>query len=137
ADRNGWGAPRQHVRTAWLIALVVPQIFAARLAVLHAAPADALADYVNRPDASYAWQQAEQRTVEGLNAIRLDLTSQTWRTNVWRHEVLLVRPSEVRHSDIALLFITGDGPLEKQFGFLRMLAERAGAVAAAINRVPN
>jgi PhoPQ-activated pathogenicity-related protein len=104
---------------------------------LRAAPADALADYVNRTDDSFDWKQAEQRTVEGVNAIRLDLTSQTWRTNVWHHQVLLVRPAEVRHPDIALLFVTGDGPVEKQFEFLRMLAERAGAVAAALNHVPN
>ncbi|HWX18365.1 MAG TPA: PhoPQ-activated protein PqaA family protein [Candidatus Binatia bacterium] len=104
---------------------------------LRAASADPLAAYVDAADDSFAWKQIERRTVEGLTATRLELTSQTWRGNVWRHQILVVRPPEIRHPDIAFLFITGDGDVEKQFSLLRTLALRGGALAAAINRVPN
>ena len=100
-------------------------------------PAAALASYVQRPDGSFAWNEVERRQVEGVTAVRLEYTSQNWRSNVWRHNLLLVRPAEVRNKDIAFLTITGDGNLERQLTGLRMLAERAGAIAAAINKVPN
>lgn len=48
-----------------------------------------------------------------------------------------MRPASVRNPDIALLFVTGDGKIDDNFDLLNMLAERAGAVAAAINRIPN
>ncbi|MFA6543804.1 MAG: PhoPQ-activated protein PqaA family protein, partial [Limisphaerales bacterium] len=98
---------------------------------------DALGDYIRKPDDSFAWKQAEQRDVDGFTATRLDLTSQTWRGHAWQHQVLVVRPPQVRNKDIALLFITGDGDVSKLFNLLKTLSERAGAVAAAVNRVPN
>jgi PhoPQ-activated pathogenicity-related protein len=99
--------------------------------------ADALLDYVRKPDGSFAWKQAEQRDVDGFIATRLDLTSQTWRGHVWQHQVLVVRPPQVRNPDAAFLFITGDGDVSKLFNLMKTLAERAGAVAAAVNKVPN
>lgn len=99
--------------------------------------ADALGDYVRKPDASFAWKQVEQRDVDGFTATRLDLTSQTWRGIPWQHQVLIVRPPQVRNQDIAFLFITGDGDVSKLFNLMKTLAERAGAIAAAVNKVPN
>lgn len=112
------------------------------LAVLAFAPlpvfaADALGDYVRKADDSFAWKQAEQRDLDGFTATRLDLTSQTWRGHVWQHQMLVVRPPQVRNPDIAFLFITGDGDVAKVFNLLKTLAERAGAVAAAVNKVPS
>ena len=114
----------------------------ALLAVLLFAPspssaADALGDYVRKADASFAWKQAEQRDVDGFSTTRLDLTSQTWRGLVWQHQLLVVRPPQVRNKDIAFLFITGDGDVNKLFNLLKTMAERGGAIAAAVNRVPN
>jgi PhoPQ-activated pathogenicity-related protein len=99
--------------------------------------ADALADYVGRPDDSFAWKKVEQREVEGFPAARLEVTSQTWRGQAWRHQVLVVRPAKVRNPDIAFFAIGGDGDVARQFSLLRTMAERGGAVAAAINNVPN
>lgn len=99
--------------------------------------ADALGDYVRKADPSFAWKQIEQRDTNGCTATRLELTSQTWRGAAWQHQLLVVRPPQVRNPDIAFLFITGDGDVAKMFNLLKTLAERAGAVAAAINRVPN
>ena len=99
--------------------------------------ADALGDYVRKADAAFAWKQVEQRDVDGFTATKLELTSQTWRGLAWQHQVLVVRPPQVRNKDIAFLFITGDGDVTRQFNLLKTLAERAGAIAAAVNKVPN
>ncbi len=107
------------------------------LAPLTSRAADALGDYVRKPDASFAWKQSEQRDVDGFTATKLELTSQTWRGNVWQHQVLVVRPPQVRNKDIAFLFITGDGDVNKMFSLMKTLAERGGAIAAAVNRVPS
>jgi PhoPQ-activated pathogenicity-related protein len=104
---------------------------------LRAAPADALADYVHRPDTSFAWSGLEQRQIEGFTATRLACTSQTWRSNVWHHQGLVIRPPELRNSDIAFLEVGGDGAVDKTFGPRRTIASRAGAVVASVNRVPN
>lgn len=106
-------------------------------APLPARAADALLDYVRKTDPSFAWKQAEQRDVDGFTATRLDLTSQTWRGHAWQHQVLVVRPPQVRNPDIAFLFITGDGDVSKLFSLMKTLAERGGAIAAAVNKVPN
>src|SRR5689334_1510838 len=71
--------------------------------------ADALERYVQAPDASYNWK-VEYRKNEGEHsATHLKLTSQTWRTNVWTHDVHVIRPAKMRHPEIAFLFITGSG----------------------------
>ena len=112
-------------------------LFTTGTPTLGAAPPDALVDYVQRPDDSFAWRKLEQREVEGCTAASLECTSQTWRSNVWRHQVLVVRPPEVRNPDMALLEIGGDGAVDHSFGPLRDIAIQAGVIAACINRVPN
>jgi PhoPQ-activated pathogenicity-related protein len=104
---------------------------------LCAAPPDALAEYVRRADGSFAWKLLEQRQVQGVTAIRLECTSQTWRGHAWQHQLLIVRPPELRNPDIACLEIGGDGAVDRTFGVLRAFALRAGAIMASINRVPN
>ena len=96
-----------------------------------------MADYVGRPDKSFAWKKTATREIGGATAVRLDCTSQTWRGHVWEHQMLIVRPPVIRNKDVALLFITGDGKVDDNFDLLKMLAARAGALAAVINRVPN
>ncbi len=107
------------------------------LSSLPSRAADALGDYVRKPDNSFAWKLAEKRDMDGFTATRLELTSQTWRGLVWQHQMLVVRPTQVRNKDIAFLFITGDGDVNKLFNLLKTMAERGGAIAAAVNRVPN
>src|ERR1700679_1576468 len=78
------------------------------LAARWSAGADALADYVSRPDESFAWKKSDQHAADSNNAVRLDCTSQTWRGLAWHHQLLVVRPAKLRNPDIAFLFITGD-----------------------------
>jgi len=51
--------------------------------------------------------------------------------------MIVVRPVEVRNPGIGFLFVTGDGDGEKTVEMLKTLAERAGAVAAVITKIPN
>jgi PhoPQ-activated pathogenicity-related protein len=97
----------------------------------------ALENYVQQPDAAYSWKLISQETTNGFTLAHLDLASQKWRDSVWHHDLLIVRPKMVRNPDIAFLFITGDGSPDKQLKLLTLLAERAGAIAAVITRVPN
>lgn len=113
------------------------------LAVLpgaEAAPArtrDALRAFVQAKDASFSWKIAEARPEGEWGVTRVELQSQTWRGHPWRHDLLMVRPAAVRNPDIAFLLIGGDGDVRSRRALLELLAKRAGAVAAAINRVPN
>lgn len=96
-----------------------------------------LETYVSAPDTNFTWKRVSQTNTGAFTVTRLSLTSQQWREHVWRHDVQIVRPATVRNPDIALIYITGDGDGRSSLGMLRLLAERAGAVAAVVTRVPN
>src|SRR6185436_4018640 len=98
---------------------------------------NALENYVQQPDKSFEWKVAEQKNLGPMNITHATLTSQTWRTNVWTHHLQIVRPEKVRHPEIGFLFITGDGTGTRYLDMLTKLADRAGAVAAVVTRVPN
>jgi PhoPQ-activated pathogenicity-related protein len=97
----------------------------------------ALENYVKKPDTNYSWTVVTIRTADGFSATHVKLTSQNWREGLWTHHLQIVRPPKVRNPQIAFLFITGDGDGLKSVEMLRLLAERAGAVAAVVTRVPN
>lgn len=98
---------------------------------------NALEAYVAQPDTHYAWRLVDRQRSNGLTLVRLELTSQQWREHQWRHPMLVVRPDTMRNPHIGFLYITGDGRPTQALGLLRTLAQRAGAVAAVLTRVPN
>lgn len=98
---------------------------------------DALERYVRAADTNFAWRVVGQSNLPNATVTRLSLTSQHWRGLPWTHTVQVVRPAVIRQPDIAFLFVTGDGSGRGSLELLRTLAERAGAVAAVITRVPN
>src|SRR5262245_31270844 len=67
----------------------------------------ALADYVKRPDASYAWQVRQRGKHGGGEYAELILTSQKWRDILWRHQLFVYRPAKVKDTKQALLLIDG------------------------------
>jgi len=104
---------------------------------LSAAPGsgeNALLRYLHQPDAHFEWNSRGTGTPE---VTCLKLSSQKWRDSIWRHEVYVFTPAELRHPDAALLLITGSRSLDRYIPYLRLLAERAGARAAVLNNVPN
>jgi PhoPQ-activated pathogenicity-related protein len=97
----------------------------------------ALEAYVAAPDAHYSWKQLSAQKSNDFTVSHLELTSQEWRGHRWTHHLQVVRPATVRNPDVALLFVTGDGTGASSLPMLRTLAERAGALAAVVTRVPN
>ena len=99
--------------------------------------AGALENYVRQPDAAFSWEKVDSKSVGGMSVTHLEMVSQRWHGYTWRHHLQVVRPEKMRNPDIAFLFVTGDGDGTKSLGLLRTLAERAGATAAVLTRVPN
>lgn len=99
--------------------------------------AGALEDYVAKPDATYSWKRTEQIKQDGATATHLEMISQTWRGQFWSHHIQIVRPKELRHPEIALIYVTGDGEGNRDLGMLKTLADSAGALAAVLTKVPN
>ncbi len=102
--------------------------------------ANALENYVHEPDASFAWKHTDQKKIKDATFTHLGLISQTWRGHLWSHDLLVVRPTTLRQTDIAMLFIADDGydaRNEKEAGRFHEVAQRAGAVVAILSKVPN
>jgi PhoPQ-activated pathogenicity-related protein len=102
--------------------------------------AGALEDYVRRGDPSFNWKRTEQKQITNATLVHLELVSQTWRGQFWSHHLMVIRPAQVRHPSLAMLYVTGgsyNAPDEKDLEFFRLIANRAGAVVAILNKVPN
>jgi PhoPQ-activated pathogenicity-related protein len=78
----------------------------ARLQAADAQPG-ALADYVGKPDPSYRWVKRREGKLSGGTFVELTLTSQTWKGIVWKHQLFLYKPAQVRDPSRALLLIGG------------------------------
>jgi len=98
---------------------------------------NALEAYVRKPDASFEWKVNHRYKTNGFTGALVNLTSQTWREGDWKHAVQIVRPTTLRHPEIAFLFVTGDGSGKSYIPMLMKLANEAGAVAALVANVPN
>ena len=106
--------------------------------------ADDLAAYVTAPDPSYAWRIERRSEVPGGKAVVVELTSQTWRGNVWKHWVTIVEPATVDYPDAALLVVNGgqngrpapalDGP---GAAYLAAIAGRMRCLVVVLSQIPN
>ncbi|MEO9894250.1 PhoPQ-activated protein PqaA family protein [Aurantibacter sp.] len=109
-------------------------------------PENALESYLKTADDSYQWELKDSFEIGDVTAHNLLLTSQTWREHVWKHQLTILVPKEIKY-DGALLFITGghlkDG-LPKwtpeddldETGPMSLVAEKNKAVVAIIRQVP-
>jgi PhoPQ-activated pathogenicity-related protein len=105
-----------------------------------ASAAGVLEKYIGARDRFYNWKRTEQKQLKGVTLTHLELVSQTWRGQFWSHHLLVLRPEKTRNPDAALLFITGGkygAPNEKELDPFILIAQRAGAVTAVLNKVPN
>ena len=96
-----------------------------------------LDNYLNRTDPDYRWQVTKILHEPWGTVGYYELISQNWRGHRWTHHLVLVSPHSIRNPDIAFLRIAGDGNGETHIKSLKILAERSGAVAAALMNVPN
>jgi PhoPQ-activated pathogenicity-related protein len=112
-------------------------------------PQGKLAEYIARPDPSFAWREVASGNLAGAEFVEYLLTSQTWRGVTWKHQLFLLRPTKMtRETKHGLLFIHGgrwkpeyDGPRQdvdppnEALLFVR-LAETIGAPVAILRQVP-
>ena len=103
----------------------------------NAAAAEGLEGYLQNSDSAFSWRVVEKDSSRGNVLVRVQMTSQQWRGTNWIHELLLVRPKNVRNADIGFLLISGSEGAASHLETLKLLAERAGAVAAVLSDVPN
>jgi len=103
--------------------------------------ASPLQDYLAQPDKVFAWKLNETIDNPLGKIYDIELTSQAWMDITWKHVMMVYEPTEVKHQDHVLLFITGGGHLNKPNEGDRvmglMLARLCGARVAMLHQVPN
>jgi PhoPQ-activated pathogenicity-related protein len=125
--------PKKIYQSLFLLVLAA----VAFLATARSHAANVLETYVQQPDKTFAWNSAPQKAIGNFTFTHVKMKSQTWRGGVWSHDLQIVRPQRVRNPEMALLLITGAASGTSSAAMLQALADRAGAIAAAITRVPN
>jgi PhoPQ-activated pathogenicity-related protein len=121
------------LRPRCLLLCTLPFLLTAR----PASATDALSNYVYSADKHFAWKRLTRTNTDAVIINHLQLVSQKWRDSVWDHHVQIVRPAKVRHPEFAFLFVTGSGNGTRQLPYLKLVAERAGCLAAVVTQVPN
>ena len=106
-----------------LCGLLVPLWLAADEAPIEKPSDGALKAYVAKPDSSYHWTKRRDGKFGQGTFVELTLTSQTWKNIVWKHQLFVYRPSQVKNAAQGLLLI-GGGAWHDEF-------ERPIAAAAA------
>ncbi len=114
-----------------------------------AAPSDALAAYVARPDESLEWHEVDSGTVGNVEYVEYLLTSQTWRGIDWKHQLFILKPANMaRDERHALLFVHGGRwkpeyagergrtQLPSEAMLFARLAESIGAPVGVLRQVP-
>jgi PhoPQ-activated pathogenicity-related protein len=74
---------------------------------LRGEPAEALATYVAEPDPSFAWSFKRRYPHRRADIVELQLDSQTWQNELWKHQLLIVRPRRVADERHAVLVVGG------------------------------
>jgi len=109
---------------------------------------DELAQYVARPDDSYAFHSLRSGRLRGAEYLEAIVTSQTWRGIAWKHELFMVKPERLAAPAArALLFIdggswdpgddrVGDRPVPREAAIFVRLAEALRAPVAIVRQVP-
>ena len=70
-------------------------------------PSQALARYVAEPDASFAWHFKRRYSHRAADIVEFQLDSQTWQGELWKHQMLIVRPHRVADGRHAVLVVGG------------------------------
>jgi PhoPQ-activated pathogenicity-related protein len=109
-------------------------------ALAHAqAPAvpTALADYVKKPDASFAWKLTKTTNAPAGTVYELHLTSQTWHGIKWQHGMQVFVPKGCEPRPTMLLYNTGGRPGTTSALLGMAIAEKVGAPIAFLFGIPN
>ncbi len=112
------------------------------------APAGPLRAFVEADDSDFRWEERDRQTVDGVVLYTLELTSQVWRGEPWRHQLVIALPSEPIKAETGLLFIAGGSSdadtgeprwrrvARREIRWVRRAAETVGVPAAVLFQVP-
>src|SRR4051795_13773336 len=108
-----------------------------------------LADYVKAKDDSYQWSKRSEGSVLSCKYAELILTSQTWRGIPWKHQLFIIKPSQIDPSaKHAVMMIAGGNwsdkltdpatslKLPSEAQLLALLAESLKVPVAILLHVP-
>jgi PhoPQ-activated pathogenicity-related protein len=112
-------------------------------------PGGELIEYVNRADESFGWREVSSGRAGQAQFVEYILTSQTWQGLTWKHQLFILRPSnmsaDARHG---LLFVHGgrwkaeieqerrSTQLPREAPYFVRLAESIRAPVAILRQVP-
>ncbi|MDN3510206.1 MAG: PhoPQ-activated pathogenicity-related family protein [Candidatus Jettenia sp.] len=127
------------IRYSWLVKSNIAFFVLIFIPIFFITPvhSQALEKYVHQKDNCFQWKCIEQKKMRDATVSHLEMISQTWQGLSWNHHLQVLRPNVVRHPEIAFLFVTGDGDGNRDLELLYLIAQRAGAVAAVITKIPN
>ncbi|MDX9975431.1 MAG: PhoPQ-activated protein PqaA family protein [FCB group bacterium] len=128
--------------TAWkgIVIIVTVLLAGSGLSPAHAD----LREYVQRPDATFAFNLQSTTPSGPVTLYNIRLTSQTWQGITWQHWLTVIKPKDVTHPDKSLLFITGGSNTdpEPKLDSERMdtfadIAVKSGSIVSILRQVPN
>jgi len=115
-----------------------------------------LDDYVSAVDDNYQWHDTHDsfETLTGGRAHMINVTSQKWLEttkaagpdgDLWTHQVLVVVPKELKHSTIALSYLTGNcnnhpsvpDKYDEELLMIDTISHNNGVVAIIVYQLPN
>lgn len=100
-----------------------------------------LRDFVTKADPTFAWKLVDQQEAAGARSFEVELTSQSWQDIIWKHDLLVFQPAELKHPNHVLLYITGGNNFSRPKAEDRVLgatlAALSGTRVALLFQVPN
>ena len=109
-----------------------------------------LAKYVAKADDHYGWVKRQEGRLNTTQFVELTLTSQKWQGTLWKHQLFIYKPSQMKSKSHALLFISGgswrkklEAPIEgddpqvpDEARYLARVAEVLKSPVALLRHVP-
>jgi PhoPQ-activated pathogenicity-related protein len=96
-----------------------------------------LQDYVKRPEADFAWKLHDKKQTPQGTVYDLQLTSQNWQGIVWKHQLQVYQPADVKPQATLFLWNTGGNASTGNQLFAMELAKRGRTPVAFLYNVPN
>ena len=110
--------------------------------------ADALANYVAKPDDAFEWHVRKRYSSPDASVVELHFESQRWQGEPWKHQLLLIRPKRVADEGRAIFIIgggrwrdeyeaaTADEPLPEDAGLFVAIAKVLKTPVVVLAQVP-
>jgi len=110
--------------------------------------ADALANYVAKPDDVFEWHVQKRYSSPDASVVELHFESQRWQGEPWKHQLLLIRPKRVADEGRAIFIIgggrwrdeyeaaTGEEPLPEDADLFTAIANVLKTTVVVLGQVP-